>query len=74
MLDHRGIDANTILAVISEGGETKIAPLDEAARSMLKDHLFSPGELLHMNQLAPDRTVIDSQETEQIDLFGETRS
>lgn len=74
LLDHRGIDANTILAVISEGGETKIAPLDEAARNMLKDHLFSPGELLRMNQLAPDRRVIDSQETEQIDLFGETRS
>ncbi|AVS75076.1 AAA family ATPase [Paracidovorax cattleyae] len=74
LLDHQGIDANAILAVISEGGETKIAPLDEAARSMLKDHLFSPGELLRMNQLAPDRAVIDRQRAEQIDLFGETKA
>ncbi len=74
LLDHRGIDANTILAVISEGGETKIAPVDEAARSMLKEHLFSPGELLRINQLAPDREIIERQETQQVDLFGEARA
>ena len=71
LLDDPDIDADSILAVVSEGGETRIAPLDEASRQMLRDHLFSAGELLRMNQLAPDRSVIEQQRMEQADLFGE---
>lgn len=74
LLDHRGIEANMILAVVSEEGETKIAPVDEAARTMLREHLFSPGELLRINQLAPDREIIERQEAQQADLFGEARA
>jgi predicted ATPase len=73
LMDDRGIDADTILAVVSEGGETRIAPLDEASRQMLRDHLFSAGELLRMNQLAPDRKIIEQQSELQSDLFGEAR-
>ncbi len=73
LLDDQSIDADSILSVVSEGGETKIAPLDEASRQMLRDHLFSAGELLRMNQLAPDRNIIDRQSETQIDLFGEAR-
>lgn len=72
LLDDRDIDVNSILAVISEGGETKIAPLDEASRSVLRDHLFSAGELLRMNQLSPDRSVIEQQNESQKDLFDES--
>jgi predicted ATPase len=71
LLDDRDIDANALLAVVSEGGETKIAPLDEASRTVLRQHLFSAGELLRMNQLAPDRQVIDQQNENQADLFGD---
>jgi predicted ATPase len=74
LLDDRTIDADAILAVVSEGGETRIAPLDEASRQMLRDHLFSAGELLRMNQLAPDRRLIEQQAEAQIDLFGDVRS
>ncbi|MGE0096796.1 MAG: AAA family ATPase [Hydrogenophaga sp.] len=74
LMDDRGIDVNAILAVVSEGGETKIAPLDEASRQVLRDHLFSAGELLRMNQLAPDREELDRQSEVQIDLFSEIRS
>jgi predicted ATPase len=73
LMDDRSIDIDAILAVVSEGGETKIAPLDEASRQVLRDHLFSAGELLRMNQLTPDRKVIERQNEVQIDLFGETR-
>ncbi|TBV06840.1 AAA family ATPase [Stutzerimonas kirkiae] len=73
LLDDHNIDADSILAVISEGGETKIAPLDEASRKMLHDHLFSAGELLRMNQLEPDRKITDQQHETQTDLFGEAR-
>lgn len=73
LLDDRNIDADSILSVVSEGGETKIAPLDEASRQVLRDHLFSAGELLRMNQLAPDREVIEQQSAAQADLFGKTQ-
>ncbi len=68
LLDSASVLPDQVLAVVSEGGETKIAPLDEASRSVMKDHLFSAGELLRLNQLAPDREFLDSQR--QADLFG----
>lgn len=71
LLDDREIDVDSILAVVSEGGETKIAPLDSASRQVMRDHLFSAGELLRMNQLAPDRAFLEQQAASQIDLFGE---
>lgn len=74
LLDDRGIDADSILSVISEGGETKIAPLDDASRQVLREHLFSAGELLRMNQLAPDRNAIERQSATQADLFGEDQA
>jgi len=69
LLDHRDIHADSILSVIFERGETKIAPLDEASRQMLREHLFSAGELLRMNQLAPDRKIIEQQAMTQVSLF-----
>jgi len=71
LLDNSGIDTDAIFSVVSEGGDTKIAPLDEASRSVLKDHLFTAGELLRSNQLEPDRKVIAQQNMRQSDLFEE---
>jgi hypothetical protein len=70
-LDDPNIDVDSVLSVVSEDGETLITPLDEASRQMLRDRLFSAGELLRLNQLAPDRTVIDWQNAVQADLFGD---
>lgn len=69
LLDDRQISADALLAVVSEGGETRIAPLDEASRQVMREQLFSAGELLRMNQLAPDRRILDAPT--QGDLFGE---
>jgi len=71
LLDDLEIDADAILSVISEEGETKIAPLDETSRQALREHLFSAGELLRLNQLAPDRRFMAQQSAVQMDLFGE---
>lgn len=73
LLDDSDIDPDAVLAVVSEGGDTKIAPLDDASRAMLRQHLFSAGELLRMNQLAPDRAILERQSESQADLFGEPR-
>lgn len=72
LLDDFDIDIDSLLAVVSEAGETHLAPLDVASRSVLRDHLFSPGELLRQDQLAPDRESIRAQANSQLDLFGET--
>jgi len=70
LLDDRKLDDSLFLAVVSEGGETKVAALDAASRQSLRNQLFSPGELLRINQLAPDRKVLAEQLERQADLFG----
>lgn len=72
LLDDFSINANHFLAVLSEGGETRIGPLDDASRSVMRDHLFSAGELLRQNQLVPDQEYLDAQTERQSDLFGNT--
>lgn len=69
LLDDESISADMVRAVVSEAGETKIATIDEASRRILRKKLFSVGELLRLNQLEPDRTVLDQPQSE---LFGET--
>ncbi len=71
LLDDRHLSADALLAVTLEGGETRMAALDEASRNAMRDHLFSAGELLRLNQLEPDRTLLDAQARNQGDLFGE---
>ena len=71
LLDDRTLSADAFLAVVSEGGETRIAPLDEASRSTMREQLFSAGELLRLNQLAPDRRVLQEQQARQGELFGD---
>jgi predicted ATPase len=71
LLDDRNISPDHFLAVISEGGETRIGPIDEASRAMMLDQLFSAGELLRLNQLAPDREHLNAQTQRQAELFGD---
>jgi predicted ATPase len=71
LLDDTELDSNSLLAVVSEGGETKIAPLDGASYEAMRTRLYSAGELLRLNQLAPSREFLDAQEAKQQDLFGE---
>jgi predicted ATPase len=71
LLDDRDIAPEQLLAVVSEGGETKLAPLDEASRQVMRNRLFSAGELLRLNQLAPDASYLQDVAQRQADLFGE---
>ena len=71
LLDDRTLSADAFLAVVFEGGETRIAPLDVASRSTMREQLFSAGELLRLNQLAPDREHLREQQARQGELFGD---
>jgi len=66
LLDRDAIPPDSILAVVSENGETRLAPLDDTGRTMLRDHLFTAGELLRLDQLTPDP---DRLAPRQLNLF-----
>lgn len=54
LLDNPQLDTDTILAVVADAGTTTIGRLDETGKSALHDRLYTAGELLRLNQLAPD--------------------
>jgi predicted ATPase len=54
LLDNQDIPAEALLAVDNQNGVTRIGPIDQAGKSALKERLFTPGELLRLNQLTSD--------------------
>jgi predicted ATPase len=53
LLDDPSLETDSILAVDSVDGITRIGRLDDAGRGALRDRLYTAGELLRMNQLVP---------------------
>ena len=68
LLDDKHLDVNSILAVEAHHGDTVIAPVDEASRSVVQDRLFTAGELLRSNQLQPDPAVLSTAKEKQLSL------
>ena len=66
LLDRDAIPMDSILAVVAVNGETQLAPLDMASREVLREHLFTAGELLRMDQLVPDPLLAHPK---QLNLF-----
>ena len=62
LLDQVDLETDHLLAVLSENGVTKIAPVDKASLSVIQEHLYTPGELLRLDQLEPDREDLARQE------------
>ena len=58
LLDSDAISDTSIIAALSEHAETRIGPLDEAGRSSIRDHLFTTGELLRIDQLRPELEAV----------------
>jgi predicted ATPase len=72
LLDDPGLGADVLRAVAERDGETLIAPIDEASRKVLREGLFSVGELMRLGQLEPDRHALAEQSRRQADLFAES--
>ena len=66
LLDNKDLDIASILAVEARDGNTVIGPVDEVGRSVVRDRLFTIGELLSIDQLQPDPAYVFST---QLDLF-----
>ncbi len=69
LLDHKDLDVDSILAVEAIDGISTIAGVDEAGRSVVRDRLYTIGELLRINQLQPDPASVDAAKTKQLHLF-----
>ena len=50
-----------LMAVQASRGTTEIGPVDEASLKAIENHLYSPGELLRMDQLEPNASHISQQ-------------
>ena len=66
LLDRESVPMNSIVPVVSVEGESKIGPLDEVGRSVLREGTFTAGELLRIDQLHP---APDVSATKRVDLF-----
>jgi predicted ATPase len=69
LLDSADMDSELLLAVYAEKGATQIAPVDEASRQAVRNKLYTPGELLRLDQLRPDDTKIFGDRTKPLPLF-----
>ena len=67
LLDQKTLPVESLLAVVSDAGVTRLAPLDEKGRDILRDGLSTPGELLRMQILEPDPELASPP---QLKLFG----
>ena len=70
LLEDKHLDVDSILAVEADDGNTLIAPVDEVGKSVVRDKLFTIGELLRVDQLLPDETsVISTEKARHLRLF-----
>jgi predicted ATPase len=60
-------EGDKLLVVHAREGKTEIAAADDASCEAIKKHLFTAGELLRMDQLAPNEK--DLQRQKQLRLF-----
>jgi hypothetical protein len=62
LLDQVEMGRESLLAVTSRDGITHIAPLNDASLEVIRDSLYTPGELLRMDQLEPNLKDLARQE------------
>ncbi|MBI4863185.1 MAG: AAA family ATPase [Candidatus Riflebacteria bacterium] len=64
MLDSKSITDSEIRAVSAVRGQTSIGPVNSTTRSVIRDRLYSPGELLRAGELVPgveETAALDKQ-------------
>lgn len=71
LLDDFDISPDALLVVAAEAGVTRIVPLGQGSRDVMREHLFSAGELLRLNQLQPDPLLVPIDTMRQTEIFVE---
>lgn len=67
LLDQVNEETDTLMVVASTAGTSRVAHADPASREAIRKHLYTPGELLRMDQLQPNEAEIPRPE--QLNLF-----
>jgi predicted ATPase len=71
MLTMGNVDLDSLLVVAAENGITQIGPLDDVSRSVVRDQLFTVGELLQADQIQPKAvTRNDADEADPAPVIG----
>ncbi len=73
ILDSKDLRDDQIRVVTIEHGRTKIAPLSDASRRAIREHLYTPGELLRIDELSQDVQAAEDS-SGSVDLFGEIQT
>jgi predicted ATPase len=68
ILDSKKLYEKQIVAVESIEGVAQITPLTEATRQLIREHLYTPGELLRQDEIRVDREHAERSAV-QLDLF-----
>lgn len=68
LLTEINLETDGLLVVVSRDGNTRIGSVDEASIEAVRRHLYTPGELLRLDQLQPDER--DLQRQDQLELFS----
>lgn len=72
ILDNKNLDDNQILVVESIKGNSRITPLNQSTREIIKEKLYTPGELLRVGELETDANYAE-QVARQLKLFGKVK-
>jgi len=72
LLDAKELDDRQIRVVTIEHGRTSVAPLSRASREAIREHLYTPGELLRSNELSQDVQAAE-ESAQRLDLFEAIR-
>ena len=68
LLDSSEISDEQLVSVVSEGGKSVVSGLDSSTRAVLRQRLFTAGELLKRGQLEADKETAVA-DAEQLTLF-----
>ncbi|MFH1010373.1 MAG: AAA family ATPase [bacterium] len=69
ILDNKDITDEQIRVVGMKDGYTFLSSVSESGRSIIRDKLYTPGELLRMNELDADEKMVNEM-TKNFSLFG----
>jgi predicted ATPase len=72
LLDKVDPESEQLLALQAAQGRTDVAPVDAASRETIRNHLYTAGDLLRMDQLEPDRADVERQS--QLPFFAEVET
>jgi predicted ATPase len=71
LLDREDIEPSNLLSVVADQGVSVIGPISQVGRDIVRERMFTPGELLRADQLEPSDEArrISQLDADQLRLF-----